>query len=71
LPAPARTAGDEAAYLDLVSRRSLLVLHACRKALASPGGDGALRAARILSDAVDGFLAATYQRGPAGQAMSA
>jgi len=71
LPAPARTPGDEAAYLELVSRRSLLVPHACRQALASPDGDGVPDAARVLSGAVPGLLTATYQRGPAGQAMSA
>jgi hypothetical protein len=63
LPEPAATPQDEAAYLALVSRRSGLVLHACRRALAGQGDAGALYAARDLYGAVSGQPATTYRHG--------
>ena len=72
LPQPGGTPQDEAAYLALVNRRAGLVLHACRRALATPGDGGALYAARDLDGGVSGLPATTYQHAPAaGQAMSA
>jgi|SRR5450755_3136761 hypothetical protein len=61
LPEPAGTPEDEAAYLALVSRRSALVLHACRRALAGQGDGGALYAARDLYGAVSSQPATTYR----------
>jgi hypothetical protein len=68
LPQPAATPEDEAVHLALSSRRSALVLQACRQALASQGDGGALYAARDLYGAVSSQPATTYQHArPNGQ----
>jgi hypothetical protein len=61
LPEPAAAPEDEAAYLALVSRRSGLVLQACRRALGSQGDAGALYAAGGLYGAVSSQPATTYR----------
>jgi hypothetical protein len=63
MPGPASVREDEAAYLALMSRRAGAVLTACRQALACPGDDGTLYAARDLFDAVSGMPAAGYRPG--------
>lgn len=65
LPDPAATADDELAYLQLLSRRAGLALHACRQALAGQSDGAVLNAASDLFTAVSNAPATCYSHAAA------